>query len=137
MIAQATTRQADDERMRQLHDKHAQPLLRFLLRLTVGDRHAAEDLVQETLLRAWRRLPHLQTHVATPRPWRFTVARNAAIDAARGRSARPVEVSGADVTGHPPPDDPLNAVLDGHDIAAILATLRPEHRYVLIALYVR
>jgi RNA polymerase sigma-70 factor (ECF subfamily) len=44
-----------DERMQHPYDAHARPLYRFLLRLTFGDRLAAEDLMQETLLRAWKK----------------------------------------------------------------------------------
>ena len=40
--------------MRALYDEHAGPLLAFVLRLVAGDRQRAEDVVQETLVRAWR-----------------------------------------------------------------------------------
>ena len=40
---------AADSRMRALHDTHAGPLYRFLLRLTLGERHLAEDLLQEAI----------------------------------------------------------------------------------------
>ena len=40
--------------MQQLHDEHAAALWRFCLRLVDNDRGRAEDVVQETLLRAWR-----------------------------------------------------------------------------------
>jgi RNA polymerase sigma-70 factor, ECF subfamily len=43
-----------DEALRQLHHAHGSVLLGFLVRLTHGDRHRAEDILQETLLRAWR-----------------------------------------------------------------------------------
>ena len=43
--------------MRQLHDEHAAALWGYCLRLTGNDRARAEDVVQETLLRAWRSLP--------------------------------------------------------------------------------
>ena len=40
--------------MQQLHDEHAGALWGYCLRLTGHDRARAEDLLQETLLRAWR-----------------------------------------------------------------------------------
>ena len=43
--------------MQQLHDEHAAALWGYCLRLTGHDRARAEDVVQETLLRAWRQLP--------------------------------------------------------------------------------
>ncbi|HEY5187083.1 MAG TPA: sigma factor, partial [Actinomycetes bacterium] len=61
--------------MRALNDEHAPALWSFTLRLT-GDRSRAEDVVQETLLRAWRSPRVLDgTHGAT-RAWLFTVARH-------------------------------------------------------------
>ena len=40
--------------MQQVHDEHAEVLWRFCLRLVGNDRGRAEDVTQETLLRAWR-----------------------------------------------------------------------------------
>ena len=45
--------QTDSELMRALHDEHAGALWAFVVRLT-GDRMQAQDIVQETLLRAWK-----------------------------------------------------------------------------------
>ncbi|WP_410971757.1 sigma factor, partial [Salmonella sp. SAL4437] len=59
------------------------------LRLTGGDRAQAEDVVQETLLRAWK---HPEALAGRPvRPWLFTVARNLVVDAHRAKRARPTE----------------------------------------------
>lgn len=41
-----------DAALRALYDAHGSTLLSYLMRLTKGDRHRAEDLLQETLLRA-------------------------------------------------------------------------------------
>jgi RNA polymerase sigma-70 factor (ECF subfamily) len=43
-----------EELVRALYEEHAAPLLAFVQRLMGGDRSLAEDIVQETLLRAWR-----------------------------------------------------------------------------------
>src|ERR1035438_9962376 len=40
--------------MKELHDEHAAALWGYCVRLTNGDRPRAQDVVQETLLRAWR-----------------------------------------------------------------------------------
>ena len=45
---------AEDAALRVLYEQHAAPLLSYALRLTGGDRGRSEDIVQETLLRAWR-----------------------------------------------------------------------------------
>src|SRR6266581_4262606 len=46
---------SDEALVRTLYAEHAGPLLRYALHLTNGDKQRAEDIVQETLLRAW---PH-------------------------------------------------------------------------------
>src|SRR5690606_40302222 len=54
------------------------------------DRQRAEDIVQETLLRAWRNAHKLSSSgVASVRPWLVTVARRIAIDQHRSERARP------------------------------------------------
>ena len=79
--------------VRALYAEHAGPLLRYALHLTSGDRQRAEDIVQETLLRAWL---HPEAIAERPaRPWLFAVARNLAVDAYRARKARPHEVGEA------------------------------------------
>jgi len=82
----------DAQLLRAMHDEHADALLAHALRLVSGDRQRAEDLVQETLLRAWRHPEALDPNRGSVRAWLFTIARNLAIDAWRRRSARIGEV---------------------------------------------
>src|SRR5512142_2533233 len=73
--------------MRVLYNEHAPAVWRYALRLT-GDKNRAEDVVQETLLRAWRH-PEVTAGAESDRSvraWLFTVARNLIID--ERRSAR-------------------------------------------------
>jgi RNA polymerase sigma-70 factor (ECF subfamily) len=129
--------QLADDRMQALYSAHARALYRFLLRLTFGERAAAEDLLQETLLRAWRHLDGLTADVETLRPWLFTVARRIAIDAARARRARPAEVAVLDLGALPSRDDPIEAMLTVQTVRQALNLLSPEHRGVLIEIYFR
>ena len=124
-----------DDRMRRLYDLHAAPVFRFLLRITFGDRQAAEDLLQETLLRAWRKLDVLNTDVATLRPWLFTVARRVAIDAGRARQTRPVVASGMDLSGVPAAEDPIERLLATQTVARAMARLTPVHQVVIYQIY--
>ena len=71
-------RVSDEELVRELYAEHAAPLLRYALRMTDGDRQRAEDIVQETLCRAWQHPDAIAERPA--RPWLFAVARNLAID---------------------------------------------------------
>src|SRR5262245_48936342 len=72
--------------LRAIHDAHSQDLLRYVLRLTRGDMPFAEDVVQESLLRLWRKPEILEQPSESARAWLFTVARNQVID--DRRSAR-------------------------------------------------
>src|SRR3979490_166529 len=72
--------------LRVVHDEHSHSLLRYVLRLTRGDMPFAEDVVQESLLRLWRKPEVLEQPMDHVRAWLFTVARNLVID--DRRSAR-------------------------------------------------
>jgi RNA polymerase sigma-70 factor, ECF subfamily len=116
---------------------HGRPLYRFLLKITFGDRREAEDLFQETLLRAWRYLQDHTADVTVLRPWLYTVARRAAIDAARARQVRPAEVIPADLAALPAGRDEIDRLLTGMTIRQALMSLTPDHRQVLCEIYYR
>jgi RNA polymerase sigma-70 factor, ECF subfamily len=125
---------ADEELMRALYFEHAAPLLRYALHLTSGDKQRAEDIVQETLLRAWQ---HPEAIVSRPaRPWLFAVARNLAVDAHRARQARPREVgeTALQLTAVP---DTADRALEAWAVADAIRSLRMEHRTVLLETYYR
>jgi RNA polymerase sigma-70 factor, ECF subfamily len=125
---------SDEELVRALYDEHAGPLLRFALHLTSGDRQRAEDIVQETLVRAWR---HPDAIVSRPaRPWLFAVARNLAVDAHRARQARPYEVGEGALALTAVPDT-ADRALESWAVADALRSLRPDHRAVLLETYYR
>jgi len=66
--------------------EHVPHVYRLALRLT-GDRHRAEDLTQETFLRAWKRREQLKDKRAE-RVWLFRIAANIWKDELRQISAR-------------------------------------------------
>jgi RNA polymerase sigma-70 factor (ECF subfamily) len=114
---------------------HAGPLLRYLLRFNPGDRSGAEDLVQETLLRAWRYLRDGRLEVQTMRPWLYTVARRLVIDSVRARRARPAETATTDVTQLASPLDEAERVVRAQAVREALMELTPDHRRALIEVY--
>src|SRR4051794_16065515 len=110
--------------LRQFHDVHSPPLYRFLLRLTLGERHTAEDYLQETMLRAWRCWPDLPKDNEIQRRWLFTVARRVAIDAGRARQARPTEVGVTDIVSWlPAAGDAVDSVVSVQTVRAALTRL--------------
>ena len=99
--------------MQQLHDEHGAALWAYCLRLTGQDRMRAEDVVQETLLRAWRNRERLDESRGSVRAWLFTVARNIVIDEWRTRRAQS-ELPVADVPEtHEPGDQTDQLLLSG------------------------
>lgn len=130
------TRAAHDEGLRALFDAHARALLAYALRLTDGDRGRAEDIVQETLLRAWRNLDRLDRDSRPVRPWLFTVAQHLAVDARRARRARPPEV-GDSVLEALPGLDQVDGALDRILVIDALEALSADHRAVIVETYYR
>jgi RNA polymerase sigma-70 factor (ECF subfamily) len=126
---------AADTLMQAIYEEQADALFRFLLRMTLGERPLAEDLFQETMLRAWRNLDDLPAEVDSRRRWLFTVGRRIAIDAARARNARPTEVMITHSLYVPAPDD-LEAATAAEVIGKALPKLSAPHREVLAELYV-
>jgi RNA polymerase sigma-70 factor (ECF subfamily) len=126
---------ADAAFLRALYAEHGAALLGYATRLT-GDRGRAEDLVQETLLRAWRHAEKLATDPRPLRPWLFTVLSRLATDAHRAGAARPVEVPTAEITAISGPEEPERA-LWSWQVAEALRSLSGQHRAVLIAIYYR
>jgi RNA polymerase sigma-70 factor (ECF subfamily) len=131
------TQLGDEELVRALYEEHAAPLQAFVQRLMNGDRSLAEDIVQETLLRAWRHADELSAERV--RPWLFTTARHLVIDAYRPRSARPVEAPADDAEAADTIDgaDTIDAALSAAIVTDALQALTPAHRSVLIDYFYR
>ncbi|MGZ9929804.1 sigma-70 family RNA polymerase sigma factor [Streptomyces sp. NC-S4] len=125
----------DPHALARLHSEHGKALYGFLLGLTFGDRQRAEDLLQETLFRAWTHPEALESGHTSVRPWLYTVGRRLAIDARRARRVRPAEV-GPDALDHSPAaDDHTEQAVATLDVRRALRLLSPAHRAVLVQIY--
>jgi RNA polymerase sigma-70 factor, ECF subfamily len=124
-----------EDLIKSLYAEHGRSLLDYATRLT-GDRAAAEDVVQETLLRAWKHADALRSGVGSVRGWLLTVARNLVTDRARARAVRPMEVN-QPVDVPAAQRDHADTVVDTMTVMGALEGLSPEHRAVLVELYYR
>ena len=124
----------DAELLRAVHDQHASALPSYVAGLTHGDRGKAQDVVQETLLRAWRTPVVLATH-ASARPWLFTVAKHIAIDQRCSARRRPEVIT--DKLPQQTVTDTAQQTVDRQVVLAALRTLSIEHRQVLLECYYR
>jgi RNA polymerase sigma-70 factor, ECF subfamily len=121
---------ADDLIVTELYRQYRAPLMSFVLRLTAGDRQQAEDVVQETMVRAWRQAGQLDLAEPSLMPWLATVARRIVIDQGRRRRARPAE-TGDVVLENVPVADTTEDLLRKVVVAEALQALSPAHREVL------
>ncbi len=127
---------ADEQLLTELYRRHERVLFAFVLRL-VDDRAKAEDVVQETMLRAWRNLDAIDPRRGDPRSYLFTVARNVVIDTWRAEQRRPHLVTDDERLAAEPVEDRLDARVDAWMVHQALERLSVEHRAVIDYLYYR
>jgi RNA polymerase sigma-70 factor (TIGR02960 family) len=84
----------DEEAFRELTDPHRRELQLHCYRI-LGSTQDAEDMVQETLLAAWRSLEAFEGR-ASLRNWLYRIATNRCLNALRARSRRPRELQAMD-----------------------------------------
>lgn len=111
-------------------DARSAALLRTARLLTAGDQHAAEDLVQTALEKAYVAWPRIQRKGAEEAYVRSIMTR-AAIDRTRQRARR------GEVVTDEVPDQPVHAVgpEDRDHVFALLAALPPRQRAVMVLRY--
>jgi RNA polymerase sigma-70 factor (ECF subfamily) len=87
--ALARARAGDEDAFRELTDPYRRELQLHVYRI-VGSAQDAEDLLQETLLAAWRGLERFEGR-ASLRAWLYRIATNRSLDALRASRRRPEE----------------------------------------------
>lgn len=126
----------DERAVARAYQAHGAELYRFALR-QLSDETAAQDVVQEVFLRAWRAADRFDPEVASLRVWLFAIARNVVVDHIRRATVRPV--SSTAVTERHLPEQPRfdEAAVDSWLIEEALHRIRPEHRSALVETYLR
>ncbi len=123
-----------DDFVRDLYAAHGAALQAYVQHLGAGY-HDAEEVVQETMVRAWRNARLLDPAAGSIRGWLNTVARHILIDRLRVRTPTPIGVE--------PPDaesavsDHQETVVERINVLNALAGLSAEHRMAVVEVYYR
>jgi len=129
----AAARSGDRPAIDELLARYEPSIYRFGLRMC-GNEEAAREVLQETLLAAFRYLPGFRGDAALS-TWLYQIARSFCIKERRGeRPTRPLDDAEAAklVDPTPSPDSRVHARQIGDAISAAISTLVPEQREVLI-----
>lgn len=136
----AETLAGSQQAFEQIVRRYQRPVIRLLVRLT-GDPALAEDLAQETFVKAFRSLAAFD---ATRRlsSWLFRIAHNTGIDALRRMKTsrvQPAPADGPDAPAReiasPPAPDPVERRELGRALEDALAQLRPDQRTAVVLRY--
>lgn len=122
----------DRAALKRVYDATSAKLFGICLRLT-GDRESAEDALQETYLKVWRRANRFDAGRASAITWMCLIARGTAIDARRvvGRAAAGFDaIVDRAATAATQPSDPNHAAL-----ADCLETLPEQPRAFILSAF--
>jgi RNA polymerase sigma-70 factor, ECF subfamily len=121
---------ATGEALRALYRAYAGELLGFALN-ALGERGAAEEIVQEVFTRAWRHADRYDAARGSVRTWLYQIARHAIIDLRRRASARPSLATNEPLLESATGGDSIEQAMLGWQVAAALERLTPEHRQMI------
>ncbi len=115
----------DERALADLYDRHADVVFRLAFRL-LGDRHLAEEVLQDTFLALWNRAELFDESVGSLSAWMLTIARHRAVDRLRWRGRRPSALPLSAATG-PDTDQAAEAGLEpGALVAGATQQADPE-----------
>ncbi|WP_030908258.1 sigma-70 family RNA polymerase sigma factor [Streptomyces sp. NRRL F-5126] len=123
-----------EARLEALLVEHRRVVLARTVRLTNGDTGWAEDVVQETFLRAWRHADQLTSGQGSVRGWLLRVAHNLVVDGYRSARMRYGEVP-LEEAGEAESPEASDRVLTALLIRDALSRLPEAHRRAIEATY--
>lgn len=127
-VLAAQVARGESSALETLYDRYASTVLGISLKI-MGDRAAAEDVLQETFWRVWRSAASYQSQLGSFTGWLFRIARNLAIDAYRRRNVRPRPITDVDDT-----DSKMDQTPDPNTNVVEQSQLLFNHKLVLSAL---
>ncbi len=138
MALRRQSREADRLDVRAAYAAHGPELYRFALR-QLGDGGAAQDVVQEVFLRAWRAANSYDPQLASLRTWLFAIARNVVVDEARRFAVRPWQRNLTDEVGlETPVGDSLDErLVDAWVVEEALRRIAEDHRAANVQTHLR
>src|SRR5947208_13875934 len=126
--------EAPDDFIAMLYKNFRATLFNQVMALTNHDRQWTEDVVQETMIRAWQHSDTLEREPGMLRGWLLTVARRIVIDGWRNRRVRPQEVAlELPETAHTA--DRTDSSLAALTISRALSELDEKYQVVIVETY--
>lgn len=129
--AAPTSLQTDDQ-VREAYQQYGGELFGFAMN-ALHDRQLAEEVVQETFVRAWRSAGDFDPNRGTLRSWLFAIARSRLVDAVRSASRQPTPIE--DAPERQADGDPFDQLLSSIQLDEALRRLSPEHRQAVTEVY--
>ena len=130
----------DEHDVARAYEAYGAELYRFVLRF-LRDPGAAQDVVQETFLRAWRAGDRYDPSRASVRVWLFAIARHTVLDHLRAAGSRPWQSA---LPGGPEVEsaaahqqDPSEELVRGWVVEEALNRLSDEHRTAIVETYLK
>ena len=118
------------EAMRALYRTYSGELYGFALN-ALGERGAAEEVVQEVFTRAWRHAEAYDPSRGSVRTWLYQIARHAIIDARRRAAVRPGLPLHEPGPGSEPVGESVEQAMLGWQVAMALERLSADHRQMI------
>lgn len=126
--------------IRAAYAAHGGELYRYAMR-ALRDAGAAQDVVQETFLRAWLAADRFDPELGSLRVWLFAIAKNVTVDQVRRVRARPwlrqlSEPADLEAVADTSPD-PSDLLLRGWVVEAALRRIGADQRRAIVETYLR
>jgi RNA polymerase sigma-70 factor (ECF subfamily) len=139
LVRRSSSQLGDEVGIRAAYEAYGQEMYGFALR-RCRDHHAAEEVVQEAFVRAWRAADRYDASLGPLRAWLYAILRNVIIDASRSADVRPRLATTQEAEQDPgasAEQAELDRALDGWVLEEALRRLREDHRTVLVETYYR